>query len=314
MLLVGEIHTGLLQNSIALNPPTCERVLEFVLGERVRRFDRPMSHAISPDLFTGVDCRLATRTGARVRGVGTVVSHATITGGHVVQGVATVRIEPGVAGRRLPWSHYLAHPGRIEVIGRAGWDDLASGYVAPQPSPSTLDLGAICARALKEVQTSPLLDRRAPFKAARTRLRWAVLPDAGSRDGTSLRLDMQSGYLRTLLVHGTPEQAAAIADFCADLALHDWLLTMLLHLMAGSRIGTEPRDAVVAKLRPAVDHLLHLWMPGARTHESVAVFWASLERRPGLSRQWRACAERVRDQLALSTISLLRTRLEGISA
>jgi hypothetical protein len=46
-------------------------------------------------------------------------------------------------------------------------------------------------------------------------------------------------------------------------------------------------------------------MPAARTPSSTTSFWDSLDRRPGLSRQWHITVERIRDQLALSTIALL---------
>jgi hypothetical protein len=87
------------------------------------------------------------------------------------------------------------------------------------------------------------------------------------------------------------------------------LLTALLHMIERSRIGIDAQTAVVARLRPAVEHLLHLWMPGARVHESTAAMWSIIENRPGLSRQWQASVNRIRDQLALSSITLLSERL-----
>jgi hypothetical protein len=313
MLIVGEIHTGLLQNSVALPLPTCGRALALVHGERVRQFERPIAHAVSPDMLTGVDCRVATASGVKVRGIGTAISRATITGGHVLQGSATARLTRGETGRRLPWSHYLAQPGRIELLGRPEADDLARGFVGPRSPVPVLDLGAVVRRAMKDVQTSPVLDRRPPFPAARLRLRFAVTLTE-SEVAPDLQLRVEDKQLRTLLVTCGAGQGAAVAEFCEDLALHDWLLTTLLHLMDGSRIGSEPRHEVVARLRPAVDHLLHLWMPGARIAEPVAALWERLERRPGMSRQWRACAERIRDQIALSAITLLGSRLEEIAA
>ncbi|HZN75283.1 MAG TPA: SCO2521 family protein [Micromonosporaceae bacterium] len=313
MLIVGEIHTGLLQNSVALPLPTCERALGLVHGERVRQFERPIAHAVSPDLLTGVDCRIATSTGLKVRGIGTAVSRATITGGHVLQGSATAHLVRGESGRRLSWSHYLARPGRIELIGRPEPDDLARGFVGPRSQVAVLDLGAVARRAMKDVQSSPVLDRRPPFPAARTRLRFAVAM-TGSDGQPHLHFRVEDKQLRTLQITCGAEQGPVVVEFCEDLALHDWLLTTLLHIMDGSRIGTEPRHAVVARLRPAVDHLLHLWMPGARIDESVAPFWERMERRPGMSRQWRACAERIRDQIALSAVTLLGSRLEEIAA
>jgi hypothetical protein len=94
----------------------------------------------------------------------------------------------------------------------------------------------------------------------------------------------------------------AALELCEDLALHDWLLTALLELIERSRIGASPRPQVVDRLRPAIDYLLHLWMPAARLNESMLPLWKSLERQPGFTKQWEASVSRIRDQVALSTI------------
>src|SRR5690606_38426369 len=90
MLLLGEVHTGLLQHSTSLSSSQSERLLAFMRGERVRRFERPIGHVVSPELLTGVDCRLPTASGARVRAVGTVRYRTSLTGGHVLQGSSVV--------------------------------------------------------------------------------------------------------------------------------------------------------------------------------------------------------------------------------
>lgn len=59
---------------------------------------------------------------------------------------------------------------------------------------------------------------------------------------------------------------------------------------------------MVRVLRPAVDHLLHLWMPRARVAQDLAPLWDALEERPGFSRQWHNLVQRVRDQLTLHAI------------
>jgi hypothetical protein len=46
-------------------------------------------------------------------------------------------------------------------------------------------------------------------------------------------------------------------------------------------------------------------MPAARLDLELTTVWESLERRPGFSRQWQASVNRIRDQIALSTITLL---------
>jgi hypothetical protein len=52
-------------------------------------------------------------------------------------------------------------------------------------------------------------------------------------------------------------------------------------------------------------------MPGARGSETSAGLWERLERRPGLSRQWQMSVDRIRDQIALTTIGLLEAELGG---
>src|SRR5258708_19111113 len=111
LMLLGEVHSSLLQTSTALPPSFCEQVLMLMDGERVRRFERPIDHVVSPEMLTGIDCALGTPSGARVRAVGTVACHAAITGGHVLQAASVVEVTRGSA--RRPWSHYLARPGRI---------------------------------------------------------------------------------------------------------------------------------------------------------------------------------------------------------
>jgi hypothetical protein len=305
MLVLGEVHTGLLQNSTSLASSQCEQLLGFVQSEAVRRSERPIPYAASPDLFTGVDCPLATASGAKVRGVGTVLHRATITAGRVVQGSSLTQVIRGTAGRRLPWSHYLARPGRVETIGKADWTDLTGGFVVTTSLASTLDLGAISGRMVDTVQTSPGLDRSAPFRAPRTKLRWTATTIADPGDGPAIAFGIEDSQLRTLRLQCAEEQLPAVAELCEDLAVHDWLLTTLLQLIERSRIGTGAPGAVVVRLRPVIDHLLHLWMPAARVRQDLLTLWESLERRPGFSRQWQASVDRIRDQIAVGTIALL---------
>lgn len=312
MLLLGEVHTGLVQHSTSLSPSLCERLLSLALGERVRQFERPIAYTVSPSLLVGVDCPLHTGSGARPRGAGTVLHHAAITGGHVLQGCAVVTVVRGENSRRLPWPYYLARPGQVETIGKADLADVAAGFLTTRPAGSTVDLGAICDRVMDDVQTSPELDRMPPLLTRRTKLRWvAVVTDqAGVTDraGAGGTFGIEDAQLRTLRLTCSADQVAAVAELCQDLALHDWLLTTLTDVIERSRIGIGPRRQTVDRLRPAIDHLLHLWMPAARVDRAVAGLWESLERRPGLSRQWRASVDRIRDQIALSTIALLGSR------
>ncbi|MDG4790618.1 SCO2521 family protein [Micromonospora sp. WMMD1102] len=305
MLTLGEVHTGLLQNSSSLSLENTAQLLDFLVGQRVRRSERPIAYAVSPDQLTGIDCRLPAGSGRGTRGVGTVVSHAAVTGGHVLQGSTYTRLDRAASNRRLIWSHYLARPGWVETIGKVDLRDVARGFLGPTYQPQTLNLGAISARLIDAVQKSPRLDRRPPFRTKRTRLRWAVLPAADPGTEPHGKFRIESDTLRSLELTAPQEVVPALVEFCEDLALHDWLLTTLLSLIEFSLTGPGTRNQKIDRLRPAIDCLLHLWMPAARLDESVLPVWQDLEHRPGFTRQWQTSVTRIRDQVTLSTIALL---------
>lgn len=301
MLVMGEVRTGLVQNHGEIPESLCREILSLLPGERVRVARRPIPHAISPELLTGVDCRLATASGARSRGVGTVAARATITAGRVLQGSAYTMVVRGTADHRLPWSHYLARPGVIEVLGKLKQEDIRDGYTAQDPPSDCLDLGGISGRIMDVVQGSPRLDRRMPFRMARVRLRWV----AETGTGRAIHFTDTGGHTRLLRLGLAGEFTPQVVDLCEDLARHDWLLSALTNLVDLARIGNAPRADVTRRLAPAVDQLLHLWMPGVHVDPSLEEYWASLERRPGFSLQWRSLVDRIRDQLALNTLTLL---------
>jgi len=307
LLVVGEVHTALLQSARAVPLRLAEGLVGQPGSGRPDISQRPIMHVGSPEVLTGIDCRLANRTGARTRGVGTVAGRVSITGGLLLQGSARLRISISPEGRRLGWSHYLARPGHVEIVGKGDAQDLADGFVAEERDPQTLDVGSIAARLVNGVQRSDGIDHRAPLKAARTTLRWAALP-AADPGGADVRFAIERRGMRTLIIRCDPADLGAIGDFCDDVALHDWLLTTLLHLVEDGQSAVTDELTRIARLRPAVEHLLHLWMPRARLGDSVAQMWGFLDERPGLVRQWRSCVDRIRDQLALDTLTMLVRR------
>jgi hypothetical protein len=220
----------------------------------------------------------------------------------VLQGSSFTRVVKGEADRRLPWSHYMSRPGVVETVGKANQEDLANGFTGTKPALPNLDLGAVSDRLMDEVQISMGLDRRPPFRMARTRLRWVVAHDSTPAQ-TWIRFAIENDTLRTMAIAIDVDDPAAVAALCEDLALHDWLLTTLLELVERSRIGDGSRARVVDRLRPAIDHLLHLWMPAARVDQAMLPLWKSLERRPGFTKQWRSLVNRIRDQVAVGTVA-----------
>jgi hypothetical protein len=310
MLTLGEVHTGLLQHSSSLPSDRSAHALALLPGEQVRRSERPIAYAVSPDTLTGVDCSLPSRSGGRTRGIGTAISRACLTGGHILQGSTFVDVVRSGVNRRLPWSHYLAKPGSVETIGRADPDDLASGFVTAEPAAGTLDLGSMSGRVMDSAQFRAGSDRKPPFKMWRTKLRWTALPARADGAEPRVHFTIEQDNVRTVKVVASVRSVNQVAELCEDLALHDWLLTSLLLIIERSLIGAVPRTEVVRRLGPAIDYLLHLWMPAARVDRSLAGVWESIDRRPGFTRQWLSSVDRVRDQVAMSTLALYSAMAE----
>jgi hypothetical protein len=297
-VLIGEIHTGVLQNSGPITTETSVELLGLTSHQRVRSWERPVRQAASPPVLTGVDCPLPAASGSVRRAVGTVSAEARVTAGRLLQASARARVVPSAERRRLAWSHYLTRPGTVEVLGDLKPGDVADGFVRRPPQAGTLDLGGVCAGLMGRIQASPALDRGAPFRASRTRLRWTAT--AGS--GSSVRFAIEPEGLRTLDVVAPGELLGELELLAQDVALHDWLLTAVSALIEQAGIGGRERSAVVAHLRPAVDNLLHAWMPGARLPGGLVPFRDEIERVSGLSRQWETAVDRIRDQLALAVV------------
>jgi hypothetical protein len=312
LVTVGEIHTGLLHQSSAVSPAAAAQLLRTVHGERVVRSDRPISHVSSPPTLTGVDCLLPTDNGARVHGVGTVTSHASITGGHIVQGTAYATVRRGASDRRRPWSHYLARPGTVETLTKLNIDAVVGGFLRSQRTPHQLDLEAIGQRAVDTVQQAKDLDHRSAVRLPRTRFRFVVSAADPRSHGTSptITFSLVDDVTRTVHLDGGPATLDAQIELIGDVARHDWLLTAVLLVLERSRIGHDTRSLVLDRLKPGLDHLLHLWMPAARTDAALTEVWRALEERPGFSRQWQVNVDRIRDQVTLGWLESQGARPE----
>lgn len=312
-LLYGEISTGLLRHSGQLSQSEAEKVLSLMPGERVLTALRPITRVISPVLLTGVDCLLPTASGAQLRGIGTVVTKASIIGGKILQSSSHGTLQPSAAKRRLTWSHYLGQPGVLELLGRPRYTDIVRTLdEEPSRNNGCLDLSAMNKRVVNKVQTSELLDRRMPLRVPGTRLRWAcefVTPGSGRQAIRFVLLNEAhtTDALRSLSlqVDELEVQPDSIVAFCEDLARHDWLLTVLLRIIEREHSQTTDLDRSATRLAPAVEHLLHLWMPVTPSDPHLQGLWNRLEKSSGLSRQWDTSVQRVRDQLAVRVFSLL---------
>ncbi|MER5513713.1 SCO2521 family protein [Streptomyces sp. NPDC002763] len=302
VLACGEVRTGLLPARDAVDERTAVRLLRLRADERVRLSRRPIRCAVSPDLLSGVDCRLPTATGAKVRAVGTVTAHAVLTEGRILQANAYFSAPDSGPDRRQTWGYYLVRPGLLVPVGRMPAEVVAAGFLAGQRQ-GELNVGTITESLLARIERRhELLDYDLPLTTVSTRLRWAVLPPGGA--GPPLRFTVDGDSKRSVELR-TPQgtEPAAVAALCEDLALHDWLLTVLGDRLDGLRPGSAPATTVLKTLRPVVDHLLHLWMPRARVDRELWPLWEILEEWPGFTRQWQTLVQRVRDQLTLRAVS-----------
>lgn len=301
MIVVGEVHSGLLHHSYGLSADRTRSLLDLAPGEQVRQSHRPMARTESPPLLTGVDCDLplGKRTG---RGIGTVLARAVITGGHVLQGSSFAHITVATEPRRLSWPHYLSRPGTIESITAPPGDGLIAGLLAETtPQADQLRLTGISDRTMNLVQRHGDLDHRPPFRAPRTRMSWVA--DIREDAVPGLHLTVKNPTERTLLIRQPGATLEAVTTLCEDIAYHDWLLSTVIDMVSRAHIGGTERTEAVSRLEPIVDHLLHLWMPAAHCDEAMAQRWQNLEKAPGFSRQWTALVNRVRDQLTLATLA-----------
>ena len=302
VLACGEVRTCLLPTRDAVDERAAERLLRLRADERVRLSRRPNRYAVSPDVLTGVDCRLPTATGARVRAVGTVTGRAVLVEGRVLQSTAYFCAPATGPDRRQAWGYYLVRPGTLVPVGKLPQKSVTEGFLTGHQE-GELDLGSIAESLLARISRQhQLLDYDTPLNTADTRLRWTAAP-AADGEAASVNFTEAGEGLRIVelrLPRGTaPADAARL---CEDLALHDWLLTTVADKLDGLRVGSEDDRAVLKVLRPIVDHLLHLWMPQARVDRALHAPWEELERNPGFSRQWNTLSQRIRDQLAVQNL------------
>lgn len=301
MLFLGEVLTSLLPSSAALPADAGERLLALTAGAQVLRSDRPMPVVVSPERLTGVDCQVPTGPHGTARAIGTVTTRAVLTGGHVLQSSARTVAVRSSHTRRLPWSYYLARPSTVEIVGRYREHALAEAVLDAVPAAPMLNLASIAGHTDDRVRSSSLVDSRVPFRSRRTTLRWvAFLGDGGGED--ALTFTVEGADHRTVRLSAHDTEPGDVVALCEDLALHDWLLTTLTGIVDRAALTGPRAHVAVDRIRPAVDHLLHLWMPGARLEVRTRRFWEQMEQRAGFGRQWAAAVQRIRDHLALSTL------------
>jgi hypothetical protein len=306
-LTIGEVHTGLLLTSTAVSDDTAVELLAIVPGGSVRTRLRPIRYAWSPEILTGVDCNAPLAERREVRVVGTPATQLSLTDGRIIQAGTHATFRHDQAGRRRPWAHYLAQPGTLEVLGKASEESLAAGFLLGPGTTTALDLSAVNARVLAAVQRGEGLDRRPPLRTRRTRLRWSA---ESCGDNPSIVFTLGPDGLRTVRLRAAEPDPRALADFCADLALHDWLLSTLVDTVDRALARSRPASELISMLRPGIDHLVHAWMPAAHVSKNLDRIWQELDLRVGFSLQWQTTVQRIRDQLSVGVIEALRMSTE----
>ena len=302
-LTIGEVHTGLLLTSTAVSADIAAELLAIVPGGAVRTRQRPIRYAWSPEVLTGVDCSAPLADRREVRIVGTPATQLSLTDGHIIQAGTHATFRHDYAGRRRPWAHYLAAPGVLEVLGKASEESLATGFLRGPTTTTDLDLGAVNVRVLAAIQRDERLDRNPPFRSRRTRLRWSA---ESSDCAQEIVFTLGADGLRTVRLRAAEPNPRTLADFCADLALHDWLLSTLLEIVDRAVARSRPAAELMSLLRPGIDHLVHAWMPAAYVSKALDRIWQELDFRSGFSLQWQKTVERIRDQLSVCLIEALQ--------
>ena len=307
-LTIGEVHTGLLLTSAPVPVGTASELLAIVPGGSVRTRQRPIRYAWSPERLTGVDCFAPLAERREVRIVGTPATQLSLTDGRIIQAGTHATLRQDYTGRRRPWSHYLAQPGVLEVLGKASDESLAAGFLSGPATATTLDLGSVNVRTLAAIQRSERLDRSPPFRGRPTRLRWSAETSEGEQE---IVFTLGVDGLRTVRLRTPESDPRALADFCADLALHDWLLSTLLDIVDRAVARNRPAAELIRMLRPGIDHLVHAWMPAAHVSRTLDKIWQELDLRSGFSLQWQKTVERIRDQLSVGLVEALQPFTES---
>lgn len=302
-VVVGEVMTLLLRSSAPLEPDSARDLLaRLVPGSKPERFGHPVDRLMSADLQFGVDCQLSTPRGARPRTIGVAAAHAVLTGGHVLQAAAHARIVHGETQHRRRWSYYASRPGYLEVQHKAAPGDLARGFLSAAPDGTLLDLAGIAKQVVDQVNNGSEEEAAsATLHSSPMTFRWVarVARSAGMPVVEFVRCEDGTFQIDAVT---DPAYLVALARFCEDVALHNWLLSTMAATFTDS---TKTADGL-GELGAALELLGHLWSPGEALDERLASLWTDLEARLYLSRGWRNQVTRVRDKITLQILKGLQ--------
>ncbi|MEY9934453.1 hypothetical protein ABH926_009121 [Catenulispora sp. GP43] len=301
-VVLGAVTTGLLNTSEPLALAAARQALALLPGVGASWRRHPVEQVVSPDLFFGLDCRLAVDTGAQPRVIGTARGRAVLTAGHVLQGSASMGVVLDNTKRRLPWMYYAARPGLGEVINKADPARLVRGFLEARTDRAVLDLGKTSSYVMSLLDRVPQIDHQARLRTQTGRLLWAVHIQEDAKPYVLVEA-CEDGLARVRIA--TPALLVPqFVEFCEILALHDWLLAALKNAFDRStraHSGRRPED----ELDPALTYLGHLWNPTAHLPDQMRGFWQELEKETQLTWEWQSTLTRVRDKVSLLTRKMI---------
>jgi hypothetical protein len=262
----------------------------------VSKVDRPVRRVVSPEQVTGVDCRLQVAREGRARAIGTVLSHAIVTNGRILQGSAHVALMGASSNERREWRHYLQRTGVAEVLGSPKPHNVMDGYLADTSLPARgLDLASISDRIIEDVQGNDKLDHTTALRASTAIVRWAATLTPGSRPTVGIaKSDVPNTH--TIRLEGTPGDLPMLIRFCEEFALHEWLLTTVQDVIVPraeqeiARNG-DPLDSLLF----ALNQVVPLWMPPTHLSPEMKTLWEAMESRTHYSRLFDRQVARIRD-------------------
>lgn len=302
MLIIGDIQSALLHNSMPLPEEAVADLLSLRPGRPVSSVTRPINRTVSPGFLEGVDCPVATVPPRRTRVIGTVAVHAVVTGGTVVQSCARARVEPVADRQRRGWAYYAGRHGVLDLHGDPTVNQLVEGTRLPTPVAGTLDLASMTQRTLAVVQARPQLDHQVRLHTRPTSLRWVV--EARETPRPRVWVYNAGDTLRFARVVVPPSLAAEAVVFCEDYALHDWLYTSLddvvSQIMRDKAGGANPMRVISA----AFDLLVRSWMPNVHVHRDLRCLWREIDQEEGLNGSWHRKVAWIRDEVSVRTIGL----------
>lgn len=294
-LAFGEVRTCLIQNLGSLSTSATVALMQLTPGSPVSKVEHPIRRVVSPEQVTGVDCRLRVAQEGKARAIGTVLSHAIVTNGRVLQGSAHVALTPARSNERREWRHYLRRQGFVEVIGSPNPIHLMDGFLSDSTPAQGLDLTSISDRIIDSVQQSPKLDYHTALRAGTAVVRWAAAlhPDNEPTVGI-VKSDVANSH--TVRLQGRPDDLPMLLRFCEEFALHVWLLTTVRDVVVFRAEKEIERDRdPLDSLLFALNQLVPLWMPPTYLSERMKALWEGVENRTHYTNVFERQEARVRD-------------------